>query len=64
MKHRHCIEMHEKQECNPVGCIPSAAAAVLWGVCLEGVCTGELSAMGVFAYGRCLPRGVSAQEGV
>ena len=41
----------EKQECIPVGCVPSAAAAVCWdgGVCLGGV---------------CLPRGVSTQTGV
>ena len=41
-----------KQECIPVGCIPSAAVVILEGgggdVCL----------------GKCLPRGMSAQGGV
>ena len=49
-----------KQECIPVGCVPSAAVAVFLGVsaqgsvfCLRGVCPGG-----------CLPRSVSAQWGV
>ena len=59
MKHRHCIEMHEKQECIPVGCIPSAAVVVLWrgGVCLRGVCPGEVSAQWGCLPGGCLPGG-------
>ena len=45
-----------KQECIPVGCVPSAAVAVGggWG-CLEGVCPGGVCP------GGCLPGGVSAQ---
>ena len=43
----------KKQECIPVGCVPSAAVAILWG----GLCLpGRVSASGVFAQG-CLPRG-------
>ena len=41
-----------KQECIPVGCVPSAAVAVPGGVCLGGVC---------LIGGVCLPRGVSAK---
>ena len=58
-----------KQECIPVGCVPSAAVTVSGGgvVCLGGVC------LGVSTQGVCLPRregeevyqvgGVSAQRG-
>ena len=47
-----------KQECIPVGCIPSAAVAIWGGGCLSrwSVCPG-----GVSAQGGCLPRGVSAR---
>ena len=40
--------MNDKQECIPVGCVPSAAVAI----------SGGVSAWG------CLPRGVSARWGV
>ena len=42
-----------KQECIPVGCVPSAAVAVCWGVSARGVSTHG----GVSAQGGCLPRG-------
>ena len=58
----------KKQECIPVGCVPSAAVAVsgVGGVCLGGCLPrGELSAQGgclskgvVSAQGGCLPKGV------
>ena len=59
--HNHIMIMYEedlvmKQECIPVGCLPSTAVAVCWGVCLEGQCMLR----GVSAR-RCLPKGVSAQ---
>ena len=52
-----------KQEWIPVGCVPSAAAAVCprggglpgWCVCPVGVYTRDVSAQGG---GECLPRGV------
>ena len=43
---------YKKQECIPLGCVPSAAIAVCWAGCLPG---GRVSARGV-------PRGVSAQR--
>ena len=49
----------EKQECIPVGCVPSAVVAVLgWGVCLGRRCLplGD-SAWEVSTWG-CLPGGV------
>ena len=49
----------EKQECIPVGCVPSAVVAVLgWGVCLGRRCLplGD-SASEVSTWG-CLPGGV------
>ena len=53
--------MTEKQECTPVGCIPSAAVAVSGGgglvVCPGGVCLGDVCLRGVCPEG-CLPRGV------
>ena len=45
---------HWKQECIPVGCVPSAAVSVSGGVCPEWV-----SALGVSAPGGCLVWGVS-----
>ena len=56
-------ELIKKQECIPVGCVPSTAVAaggrcVSWGDCLPGgVCFRRISASGV-------PTGVSAQGGV
>ena len=52
-----------KQECIPVGCAPSAAVAVLGGVCLGGVCPGGCLPLvpsgvcpgGCLSRGRCLP---------
>ena len=53
-----------KQECIPVGCVPSAAVAFGEGGCVPGegglpggVCLGRLSAYGVCLWGVC-PRGV------
>ena len=43
----------ESQECIPVGCVPSAAVAVCWGV----------SALGVSAHGGCLPMGGCLPKG-
>ena len=44
-----------KQECIPVGCVPSAAVAVCWGVCPGGCLprgnTWGMSAQGVSAWG-------------
>ena len=73
-----CYPKILKQECIPVGCVPSAAVAVCWGggvsaqwgVCLEGgVCPGGCLPRGVSVRG-CMPRaggvstwGVSAQVG-
>ena len=56
------VKSEKKQECIPVGCVPSAAVAVCWGgVCLGGgVCPG-VSAQGGVCPGGCLHRGVSAQ---
>ena len=53
---RYILTLHfkVKQECIPVGRVPSAAVAVsgeMGGVCPGGVCLVE-----------CLPRGVSAKE--
>ena len=54
-----------KQECIPVGCVPSPAEAICWGgVCLEGgVCPGRVSAPGgeVSAQGEVSAWGVSAR---
>ena len=55
-----CTIFDKKHECIPVGRVPSAAVAVLWGgVCL-GVCVcpirGFCRGGGVFP-GECLPRG-------
>ena len=44
------------QEYIPVGCVPSAAVAVCWGVSAQGGCLPQ----GCLP-GECLPRGVSAQ---
>ena len=64
------------QECNPVGCVPSAAVAVTgsWGClprgCLSrlGVCPGGVSAWGVSAWGVSawgyLPGGCLSGKGV
>ena len=61
-----------KQECIPIGCIPSAAVGVCWGGILRelsapgGVCSWRVSApRGVSAPrrtapGRSVPKGVSA----
>ena len=59
------MKTQQKQECIPVGCVPSTAVAVGWvclggGVCLPKavcVCLGGVSALGVSAWG-CLPEGV------
>ena len=54
---------HLKQECIPVGCVPSAAVAISWeGVYVWGCLPWRVSAWGegVSVWG-CLPRGVSAQ---
>ena len=48
-----------KQECIPVGCVPSAAVAVGGSVCLGGVCRG-VSAWGVSARGGVCPSVSSA----
>ena len=48
-----------KQECIPVGCVPSAAVAICLGGGLpRGVCGGR----GVSAPGRCLPMGVCVSQ--
>ena len=54
----------KKQECIPVGCVPSAAVAVSWEMSAQGrVSAGEgylprrVPARGVVC-GVCLPRGV------
>ena len=56
MEERSQVKFKWKQECIPVGCVPSAAVAVCPRWCLAG---GGLSAQ-VHA-GICLPRGVEAQ---
>ena len=49
--------MHKKQECIPVGCVPSAAVAVCRR-CLRGeVSAGGVCPEGVSAQRGCLPRG-------
>ena len=53
-----------QQESIPVGCVPSAAVAVCWGVCSRGCLPRGESARGVSAQGArlpwgCLPGGVS-----
>ena len=48
LKYKHQQLISEKQECIPVGCVPSAAAAVSWGGGLPGECLprGGMSAQG------------------
>ena len=48
-----------KQECIPVGCLPSAAVGVCWGgvVCLGGVCLGGSGCPGDVCPRGCLPGG-------
>ena len=45
----HChLNPFDKQECIPVGCVPSAAVAVCWGgICLPGgsACQGGLPSL-------------------
>ena len=60
-KHNGCSKKNSKQECIPVGCVPSAAVADCWGECLpmKGVyprwCLPRRSAWaGVSAQGECL----------
>ena len=48
-----------KQECIPVGCVPSPAV-VIWGVCWEGCLTGGCL-LGVSVQGGCLPGGCPSQ---
>ena len=52
----------KKQECIPVGCVPSTAVAVsgVGGVCLEGSC---LPRVGVCPKGWSLPRGGVCPKG-
>ena len=52
----------KKQECILVGCVPSAAVAILGGVCLRGLRAkrGVCLEGGMSAQGGCLPRGLSA----
>ena len=61
IRHFAVEQKQTRQECIPVGCVPSAAVAVCWegGICPRGVCPGG----GVcLPRGWCLPgRGVSAQ---
>ena len=49
----HYYEIIPEQECIPVGCVPSAAVAVSWGVCPGGVCL-VFPGDGVWP-GGCLP---------
>ena len=53
-----------KQECIPVGCVPSAAVAICWGGgCLPGGVSAQRGCLprGGVCPGVCLPGGVSAQ---
>ena len=43
----------EKQECIPVGCVPSSTGAVCWGVAPGGCLLWGVSALGVSAPGVC-----------
>ena len=52
---------YKKQECIPVGCVPSAAVAICWGVCLP---MGGSLPGGVCPRGVCPERGVSVQGDV
>ena len=66
-------EFSDKQECIPVGCLPSAAVAVLGGclprsVCLRlsaqrGVCPGG-ACLGGVCPGSCMPRAGRLPKGV
>ena len=49
-----------KQECIPVGCVPSATVAVSWGSAWSGGCL----VLGVPGLGGCLVRGCLVQGGV
>ena len=54
---------HREKECIPVGCVPSAAVAVCWGVSApgggsvpgEGVLWGVSAPGGMSATGGCIP---------
>ena len=58
----HLGKSHQsKQECIPIGCVPSAAVAVSWrggGGLPVGASTQGFLLRGVSAQGVCLPRGV------
>ena len=69
----HYQTAYPKQECIPVGCVPSAAVAVcgergvMGCVCPGGVCLVGVSAGGCLPWGVCpggVCPGVSAQESV
>ena len=49
-------DLIKKQECIPVGCVPSAAVAFLGGVCPGGVCQGGVPAW------ECLPRHLPCEQ--
>ena len=59
------FEICWKQECIPVGCVPSTAVAVWWGcVCLRRcVCPGALAGGGCLPRRGCLPRGCTLPYG-
>ena len=60
------MENKTKQECIPVGCVPSASVAILGGGegCLSGGCLPRGVRPGSVYPGWCLPRGLSVQGDV
>ena len=74
MQFLHIILCTYKQECIPVGCVPSAVVAIgggylpggcqpRGGVCLGGCLPRGVSTWGGVYPGLCLPRVVSVQRG-